>query len=104
MWEYPGGKVETDEELDACLRRELREELGIESSIGEKLGVFRHAYTHFRVTLHAFYCHITNCTPVALTADEIQWVELTKLGEYPMGKLDRMITNSILDSASITNS
>lgn len=59
LWEFPGGKVQAGEDLPACLRREIREELGVEIEVGEPLGLYRHAYTHYRITLHAFACTLT---------------------------------------------
>lgn len=96
MWEYPGGKQETGETLEACLRREWLEELSLSADVGELLGVYRHAYTHFKVTLHAFY--VTSDTaqePVAHEASELRWVRLNELDAYPMGKLDRSISRDL---------
>ena len=59
MWEFPGGKQQEGEDLPICLQREIREELGVEIAVGRQVGVYRHAYTHFKVTLYAF-----KCTPV----------------------------------------
>jgi A/G-specific adenine glycosylase len=98
MWEYPGGKVQDGESLGDCLSRELIEELGIEVSVGHKIGVYKHAYTHYRVTLYAYSCNIKSGEPKPISADEIKWVNTTDLHLYPMGKLDRLVTNSILAS------
>ncbi len=91
LWEFPGGKIEEGEDLPACLRREILEELGVEIEVGEPFGVYAHAYTHFRVTLHAFCCIIQGGEPQPLQASELAWVELPALIRYPMGKIDRQI-------------
>jgi A/G-specific adenine glycosylase len=91
MWEFPGGKQEKGETLPACLQREIREELGIQVQVGDAFGVYEHAYTHFRVTLHAFLCKILAGTPQALEAAEIRWVFPDQLNDFPMGKIDRQI-------------
>lgn len=95
LWEFPGGKQDEGEDLPACLQRELREELGVEVAVGEPLGVFRHAYTHFRITLHAFACTLQQGEPRALEATQIAWVPLDQLQEYPMGKVDRLIARKL---------
>jgi A/G-specific adenine glycosylase len=97
MWEFPGGKVEIDESLSQALQREITEELGCSITVGEEFGIYKHAYTHFRVTLHAFHCSITSGEPKALDASEIQWVAVTHLSDYPMGKIDRMISNDLIN-------
>ena len=92
LWEFPGGKQQPGEDLVSCLQREIREELGVEVYVGQGLGVFRHAYTHFRVTLHAFACTLcSGAEPQALEASDLRWVSASQLGEYPMGKIDRQI-------------
>jgi A/G-specific adenine glycosylase len=95
MWEFPGGKIEPDETLEACLRREILEELGVEIGVGQSFGVYRHAYTHFRITLHAFLCELTAGEPVPLEAAELAWVDPGELARYPMGKVDRQIARKL---------
>jgi A/G-specific adenine glycosylase len=91
MWEFPGGKLEEGESLEECLRREIREELDASVNVGEEVGIFKHAYTHFRVTVHAFACTLGNEKPTALEATELAWVLPEAFDRYPMGKVDRLI-------------
>ncbi len=95
MWEFPGGKIEQDETLQACLMREIREELGVEILVGEPLGVYQHAYTHFRITLHAFLCKLTVGEPKPIEAADLAWVRPVDLVLYPMGKVDRQIAQKL---------
>ncbi len=98
MWEFPGGKQEPGETLPECLARELREELDIDVAVGDEVGVFRHAYSHFRVVLHAFECSIVSGEPRPLASDGLEWVPVGRLGEYAMGKIDRMIAGKLTAS------
>lgn len=96
MWEFPGGKVEPGESFDQALAREIREELAAEVVVGSLFGVYRHAYTHFKVTLHAFHASLTGSDPSALETSEIRWVGISKLTNFPMGKIDRRISDDLL--------
>jgi A/G-specific adenine glycosylase len=99
MWEFPGGKLHPGEQLAACLQREIGEELGVEITVGSIFGVYRHAYTHFRVTLHAFHCSLSNGEqPQALQVEDLRWAYLAELHNYPMGKIDRQIALDLLVS------
>ncbi len=95
MWEFPGGKLESGETLQECLIREIREELAAGIEVGEAFGVYEHAYTHFRITLHAFRCTLLDGEPQPLEAAELAWVGPQELKEYPMGKVDRQIARRI---------
>ncbi|MFN2304109.1 MAG: A/G-specific adenine glycosylase [Anaerolineales bacterium] len=97
LWEFPGGTLEeVDEDLAVCLQREITEELGVAVHIVAPFGCYKHAYTHFKITLHAFICTIEpNAVPKALVHDRITWVSLQELSSYPMGKVDRLIANRL---------
>jgi A/G-specific adenine glycosylase len=98
LWEFPGGKQDPGEDLETCLRRELREELDIEIEVGKSLGVFEHTYTHFSISVHAFFSRIKKGAPQALDHTELAWVEPIKLVRYPMGKIDRSIARKVVES------
>ena len=97
MWEFPGGTLEErDADLPACLRREIREELGVEVEVGEPFGTYKHAYTHFKIELHAFCCMLMDShEPQTIECDELTWVQVDDLGNYPMGKVDRRIAGRL---------
>jgi A/G-specific adenine glycosylase len=95
LWEFPGGKQESDETLKACLRRELREELGVKVVVGEEIAAFENTYTHFRVTVHAFECRLASGEPRPLDHSQIRWTPIARLGRLPMGKVDRAIARLI---------
>jgi A/G-specific adenine glycosylase len=101
LWEFPGGKLKEGEDLPACLQREIQEELGVEITVDEPLGVYRHAYTHFSVTLHAFSCSLVLGEPCPVQPAELAWVTLSELSKYPMGKIDRQISKSLVSSESL---
>jgi len=99
LWEFPGGKQRPGEDLVDCLKREIYEELGVDIQVQDVLGVYRHAYTHFRVTLHAFHCTLANGdSPRAIQVNDLKWVEADELGNFPMGKIDRQIAKTLQDS------
>ncbi len=100
LWEFPGGKVEDGETHAEGLARELVEELGICVRVKDQLGTYNHAYTHFRVTLHAYHVCTTADQIKPLQHTEARWVNLAELEDYPMGKIDRMIARDLLKEDS----
>ena len=101
LWEFPGGKLELGENFQAGLRREIQEELGVLVEVGKKMGVYDHAYTHYKVTLHAYLCRLPFGEPTAIEASELRWVLPAELGGFPMGKIDRQIASLLSLSAGI---
>ncbi len=96
LWEFPGGKCEPGEGLSACLQRELCEELNLKIQVGQPFGVYQHAFTHFRITLHAFLCTLNGSKPHLKEHTDLRWVTPVELADFPMGKIDRQISNRLL--------
>jgi A/G-specific adenine glycosylase len=95
LWEFPGGKCEEGETLPECLEREMREELDVAVEVGEPLTVVKHAYTHFRITLHAFRCRIIAGDPRCLDCAAFRWVDPAELDALPMSVADRKIAQAL---------
>jgi len=102
LWEFPGGKREPGEALEECLRREVREELGIEIEVGALLMTLVHAYTHFRITLHVFTCRHTGGEAQALDVAAWRWVALDELAHFPMAVTDQQIAQRVADSDRVS--
>ena len=97
LWEFPGGKMQPGESLAECLQREICEELATDVLVGNGLGVYKHAYTHFRVTLHAFWCSLpAQQEPRLVEAPDLCWVRPVELAQFPMGKIDRLISREVV--------
>ncbi|GBD01264.1 Adenine DNA glycosylase [bacterium HR18] len=91
LWEFPGGKRQQDEPLQETCRRELYEELGVQVEITGPLATVRHAYTHFRVTLHAFWCRLLEGTPVSREGLQLRWVTIEELDQYAFPRANRKL-------------
>lgn len=91
LWEFPGGKQEPGETLQECLHRELAEELAIKVEVHREYCSVDHAYSHFRITLHAFECRYLTGQPQALGCAEWRWVKPEELTEFAFPKADRVI-------------
>ena len=83
-WEFPGGKCDAGESLDACLARELREELDVEARVREEVFVTTHAYADRSVELHFFRCDLQG-EPRPQLGQEMRWVRRDELAtlEFP---------------------
>lgn len=91
LWEFPGGKCEPGESTKDCVVRELKEETDITVSVGSKLLEVKHAYTHFKVTLHVYECFYTHGTAKPLVAQDLKWVTLEELSQFAFPKANNHI-------------
>jgi A/G-specific adenine glycosylase len=100
LWEFPGGTVEAGESIPACIARELKEELAVETDVGAHLVTVRHAYSHFTIALHAHWARIRKGRPRAIGCAEYAWVRRDELGEYAFSRADLRIIEALLEEAN----
>jgi len=96
LWEFPGGSVpENTSALPTALQDLFVSRFGLTISVESAIGTFKHAYTHFSLTLHAFSCELTDANILPLPPD-FAWVPITDLPDYPMGKVARQISTELV--------
>lgn len=97
LWEFPGGKIEANETIPDCIKREIKEELGISIEVRDHLITLNHAYTHFRVTLNVYHCRYLAGEPQPIECEEIRWVKPEQLSQFPFPKANTKIIDAILN-------
>lgn len=87
-WEFPGGKCEPGEAHDACLARELDEELGVQCEVGEEIFTVEHAYPERTVRLH-FHRAMLLADPSPQQGQEMRWVARWELRSLELPDADQ---------------
>lgn len=102
LWEFPGGKQKKGESIEETVKRELREELDVNVRVKDKFMELKHAYSHFKITLHAYWCTIESGTPKPRSSKALKWVTLEEITHYPFPKANKTLIEKLQeDSDSI---
>lgn len=100
LWEFPGGCIEAGERPEEAVLRELKEETGFVTRVVDKLGIIRHGYTTYHVTLHCFSLAFEEepddwPSPELTEACDFRWLPLEDLGPYAMPSAHRRLATAL---------
>ena len=82
FWEFPGGKKENGETLEACAVREALEEVGLRIEVEKRLMTVRNPYRERHINLHFFLCRAADVRARPLECRDCRWVEVRELAKY----------------------
>jgi 8-oxo-dGTP diphosphatase len=95
LWEFPGGKVHSDESPQDALKREIDEELGVQIEVGDFVAKTTYAYDHGSIELTAYRCAIVSGILKPTEHEEIRWVTLAEAAPLEWAPADVPILEKI---------
>ena len=103
LWEFPGGKIELEESDVNAIIRELKEELGINAIVEQKVMQYVHKYKNTLYDISFFEINSFNGEVKMNVHDEIKWVDIYSLKDFVFISGDLLFIGKLLNNSSILN-
>jgi mutator protein MutT len=100
LWEFPGGKRNFGETIEACLLREVQEELGATVEIERPIWKRSHDYADRTVILHAYRCRLLSGDLKPLASQELKWIPPESLLSLPFPEANRPLLEKLTEEIS----
>ena len=94
-WEFPGGKIEADEQPQQALQREIKEELDTEISVDRFLTTVEYDYPKFHLVMHCFLCSVTAGKLTLLEHEAAKWLGMEELNTVKWLPADEEVVDAI---------
>ena len=82
MWEFPGGKIMTGESDPTALKREFKEEIGIDCDVGDLVYETTYHYPAISINIKFYDCELLSGTPKPIECAEVKWIKRSELSQY----------------------
>jgi 8-oxo-dGTP diphosphatase len=98
LWEFPGGRVESEETDETALHREVKGRIGVDVVVGEKIGEHHHEYAHYDVLMMMFKCTLLDedAEPYPATVNDLRWVTSREFLDYDFPPADEKTMSNLL--------
>lgn len=90
-WEFPGGKIEKGEAPEEALKREIKEELATEISVGQYLGTVEYDYPSFHLSMRCYVCTVISGHLTLLEHIAARWLDKEHLEDVDWLPADRIV-------------
>ena len=95
-WEYPGGKVEDNEDEKEALKRELKEEFDISVTVGKFITESYYDYEKININLRVYMIEIFSGNFKFIDHDKIEWIKSDEFENYDFAPADIPINEYII--------
>ncbi|MCK4462701.1 MAG: (deoxy)nucleoside triphosphate pyrophosphohydrolase [Candidatus Omnitrophica bacterium] len=96
QWEFPGGKVEENEDRVDALKRELKEEIRVEVEVGSLIDIFEDEIPTMKIYVYLYRCSIVKGTPSCIECQNIKWATIVEINTLDLAPADRKIADYLL--------